>query len=735
MTGKTQGPLCPEYTTMVEMLRVGAEDHPERLLYTFLEDGETQERNLTYGAIDRQARAIAARLQAMHLEGERVLLLYPPGLDFIIAFFGCLYAGVIAVPAYPPEPGRLRLTLGRLKAIALDSQASVVLATEMVVGMAEQLLESVPELAAMWWFATDTLEEGLESTWQEPDLSPNTLAFLQYTSGTTGQPRGVMVSHDNLLQNQAMIARSFGHDQRLRAHKPVLGVGWIPTYHDMGLIGSLLQPAYLGIRCVLMSPLHFLSNPLRWLHAISRYQGTSSGGPNFAYDLCVARIRRAPPSELESLDLSSWQIAFNGAEPIRQDTMARFARTFEPCGFKASAFYPCYGLAEATLFVAGGDAHTPPILASLNPAELARGKVSERLNGSGERVLVSSGPVREGLEVAIVHPETRRRCASADIGEIWVRGASVAGGYWNNPEETAQVFGAHLADSEDGPYLRTGDLGFLREGELFVAGRIKDLIIIRGRNHYPQDIEKTIDTCHPSVRRGSNAAFSLEIAGEERLALAVELNNLDATDGVAEAIRQAVLEAHQLNVHGIAFLRKRTLPKTSSGKVQRHACKEGFVAHTLEEVSRSILSMAAPANGVGFDGPVMMEDVEGLLHQLLLETPTQEQRATIERFFLGQLAGVLGIHRSKLDRHTPLVSLGLDSVTLLELRNLLESALAFDIATETFWTYPTTAKLSEHLYALWTDLRLAESLKPVAVPPPHQLRQGAVIGQFEEIEI
>ena len=475
-------------TTLVELLRWRGTHQPDRLAYTFLVDGENVERNLTYGELDRQARAIGATLQQMGAAGERVLLLYPSGLDYIAAFFGCLYAGAIAVTAYPPHFNR---SLERIEAIVADAQASIALTTSTFLAKTAQWFVEAPDLATLRWLATDTLE-ATEDTWQEPHINSHSLAFFQYTSGSTGTPKGVMLSHANLLHNVSMLQSTGQHTE----HDVV--VGWLPLYHDMGLIGTILHPMYVGCPSILMAPIAFLQRPYRWLQAISRYGATISCGPNFAYDLC---IRKITPAQRATLDLSSWKMAFNGAEPIRHDTLERFAETFASCGFRHEVFYPCYGLAEATLIVTGGQQATRPVAHTVQKLALEQQQLAVPANDmAAAQTLVGCGQaLSTQQQIVIVDPDSQTLCPPDHIGEIWVAGPSVAQGYWNRPAETAETFQAYLLTGE-GPFLRTGDLGFLHAGELFITGRRKDVIIIRGSNHYPQDIELTVERSHPALR-------------------------------------------------------------------------------------------------------------------------------------------------------------------------------------------------------------------------------------------
>jgi acyl-CoA synthetase (AMP-forming)/AMP-acid ligase II len=566
---------CKKSTT-IDLLTHRTQHQPNQTAYTFLHRGETEINKLTYQELDRQARAIASRLQSLNATGERALLLYQPGLEFIAAFFGCLYAGVIAVPAYPP---RRNQKMTRLQAIVENAQATVVMTTTALLENTKRQFADTPGLATMNWLTTDNIAGNVALDWQKPTISSDTLAFLQYTSGSTGTPKGVMVTHGNLLHNSALIYQSFGHSTDSQ------GVIWLPPYHDMGLIGGVLQPLYGGFPVTLMSPVDFLQQPFRWLKAISMYRATTSGGPNFAYDLAASKIT---PEQLASLDLSSWEVAFTGAEPVRAETIERFAATFEPCGFRKEAFYPCYGMAETTLIVAGGAKTAIPIVRQIQTDALEQNRVVTAKNKDNSRQIVGCGRSLANLKIAIVDPKTLKNLPDNQVGEIWVSGDSVAFGYWNRPQETEMMFNAYLADAGEEPYLRTGDLGFLQDGELYITGRIKDAIIIRGQNHYPQDIEQTVEQSHPALRPNCGAAFAVEVKGSERLVIVQEikrsyLRKLDVKE-VVESIRRAVTAEHNLQVYATVLVKTESIPKTSSGKIQRHACRAGFLAGTLNVV-------------------------------------------------------------------------------------------------------------------------------------------------------
>ncbi|MBI5301745.1 MAG: amino acid adenylation domain-containing protein [Chloroflexi bacterium] len=686
------------YRDLVDLLQRKSFPQPHRKIYTFLDDGETQESYLTQDALDCRARAIGATLERLRATGQRALLLYPPGLEYIAGFFGCLYAGAVAVPAYPPDPARLNRTLPRLQAMIADAQASFILTTTEILSFAEFLFDQAPDLAALQWIATDTIPDSAAGDWRDPGISRDTLAFLQYTSGSTRTPRGVMLTHGNLLHNSALISQAF----RVTPHS--VGMVWLPPYHDMGLIGGILQPLFADVPCVLMSPVSFLQRPFRWLQAISRYHATISGGPNFAYDLCV---RKTTPEQRATLDLSSWSLAFNGAEPIRPETLDRFAETFAPCGFRREAFYPCYGLAEATLIATGSLKREPPVLFTIQKSALEHNQViPSRRDDPDAQTLVGCGQALQ--EIALVDPGSLTRCAPDHVGEIWIAGPSVAQGYWNQPAETHTVFHARLAD-DDSDFMRTGDLGFVHDGELFVTGRIKDLVIIRGRNHYPQDIELTVESCHTALRPGCGAAFSIDVNGAEELVIMNEVDTrqeFDA-DAIVNAIRQAVAEAHDVQVYAVVLIEPRSIPKTSSGKIQRHACRAEYLAGTLEIVKVSVMEIASIAKDQAATS-------EPLLVKALRAMSPQHRHVLLESHIQEQVARVLRVAPSRLNPEQPLTVLGIDSVMAVDLVSELESSLGVTLPIE----YLTRGITASQLALLIADQFTARLTPPALVEEP-----------------
>jgi acyl transferase domain-containing protein/acyl-CoA synthetase (AMP-forming)/AMP-acid ligase II/acyl carrier protein len=681
-------------SSLVGLLRVRA-GSPSHNGYTFLEEGEPGA-SLSFSELDQRARALAAQLQSRGLAGERALLLFPPGLQFISAFFGCLYAQVVAVPAIPPHPSRLQRTLPRLLAIVDSARPAVVVTTSAIAMLAKELPET---LASLPWIALDEVERSLAESWVEPLVGLGDIAFLQYTSGSTAAPKGVMVSHGNLLHNLSAIQSSC----ELTASD--VSVTWLPSFHDMGLIDGILEPLLLDCPAYVMSPAAFMQRPVRWLQAITRYGGTHSGAPNFAYDLCVQRVKSA---EIGELDLSTWRSAYCGAEPVRDETLRRFAEVFAPCRFRATSLYPCFGLAEGTLIVSGSTAGQGAVVRRVATEALQRTQVREPGPGEAGQVLVSSGRALAGTRCVIVEPETGYRCAPDEVGEIWVHGPSVAQGYWGLPEETERTFGAWLEEPPDGPFLRTGDLGFLSGGELFVTGRSKDLIIIRGENHYPQDIELTVERSHPSLRPGCGAAFSVEIDGQERLVVVQEIERESRSANIAPiaaAACIAVAEQHDLQLHALCLLKPGSVPKTSSGKIQRSACRRGFLAGSLSTVSEWRAPAASP----------QLRPEERPVGERLVG-----RAEAIRGWLTSRIAQRLGIEPGAIDAGEPFARYGIDSAAAAAIVGELEEWLGASLSATLLYERPTIAAVAAHLAGDPDPRDLAgpapvESREPVAV--------------------
>ncbi|HVY45043.1 MAG TPA: AMP-binding protein, partial [Minicystis sp.] len=729
------------FATVTDILRARADDE-SGIGYTYLNDGERDETHLSYASLDVRARAIAAALQAAGARGERAVLLYPPDLGYVAAFFGAMYAGAIAVPAYPPDVSRLNRSLPRLQAIVADCSAEFVLTTREIVGVAEALFAFAPELQKKRWVATDDVPDSAADAWTPPPTGPETLAFLQYTSGSTGSPKGVMLSHGNLLANLEMIARSFG------ICESSVGMSWLPPYHDMGLIGGLLAPLYKNRPSALMSPLAFLQRPSRWLHAITRFRATTSGGPNFAYELCA---RRVGPEERASLDLSSWTLAFSGAEPIRPATLRHFVETFAPCGFSARALFPCYGLAEATLIVSGGSPRGEVVELELSASALERNDVAPPVGASDGRVLVGCGEVLADEEVTVVDPLTLQPCSERRVGEVWVRGASVAGGYWNKPKESAAIFGARVAGRDGPAFLRTGDLGFVREGHLFVTGRLKDLVIVRGRNHYPQDIEHTVEECSGALRRGCSAVFAVGDHAED-VVIAVELERRfrdrrradsappvgverrrtdrraptndtgfavapgpEDLEALCEQIRQAVMAEHAVSPKSVVLLKAGTIPKTSSGKIQRHECKRQFLNGELEVMHRAdTAARESDEEPPISSAPLSIDQVRSIR--------AGDRHAFTVAFLQSQIQRVLRGQVSRVSPDEPLSALGLDSLMAVDIAHEIERTVGAILPSTAFLGSLSINEIARRILA-------TADVEPVPAPPDSALHSSLSYGQ------
>jgi amino acid adenylation domain-containing protein len=662
--------------TWLGILTAAAREMPAKVAYSYLPDGDGEPRQLSYAQLEREAQRVAASLQQRGMAGERVVLWYPSGLDYLVAFFGCLYAGAIAVPAYPPV--RQRRSAERVLAIIEDAAPACALTTT-------QIRDRLPAellVGGQRPLATDSLDAGLEETWREPAVGPDSIAFLQYTSGSTARPRGVVLTHQNLIANSAMISELFGTSDQTRL------VSWLPMYHDMGLIGSILQALYCNGTTTLMSPAAFVQDPARWLRTVSHERATISGGPNFAYDLCVDRITDAERAEL---DLSSWEVAFNGAEPIRARTLDRFSRAFADCGFRASAMMPCYGLAEATLLVSA-----------------RRPGTGARTDGDGR---VSCGITPPAARVEIVDPATGSPCPPGQAGEVWVASPGVGQGYWNQPAATAAVFGARMDGPAGPPFLRTGDLGYVLDGELYVNGRLKDLIIVRGRNHYPQDLEQTVDAADPRLRAGGAAAFSVPGDEGEELVVVAEVGrrhlNADLA-GLAQRVYAAIAAEHEVRPWAVAVIRPGDLPKTSSGKVQRRACREAYLSGSLEKLAVAdggTLLVSAPGSG---------QQAPGVADAPLPPPGTAARILMVGDVIRSEIAGLAQASPDQVPLDVPLVSLGLDSMAVITLQHRIVTRLGLEVSLEEALSW-TAADLIEML----ARRAAVESgpARPAVVPP------------------
>ncbi len=657
-----------ELLTLVSVARWRAENQPDDLAFTFLNDGEQAEDNLSYAELDRRARAVAEELCQCGAQGERVLLLFEPGLDYLAAMYGCLYAGAMAVPIYPPDPMRLGRTLSRAHAIIRNARAKFVLGAESITrSIADQLdadqLDKV-RLLTLPLFDSSPQPNGQPPNGQPTVDDPSELALLQYTSGSTGTPKGVMISHGNLMHNLRAM-----HELDSDG---VVGVSWLPPYHDFGLIGGVLLPVYSGRRTVLMSPLSFVQRPMRWLWAIANYGARTTGGPNFAYELCVRKMR---PNECRDLDLSCWKIACVGAEPVRAEMIERFAETFGPYGFRREAFLPGFGLAESVLRVSCGLWREPPSLRHFSAEALQRNRAQPAADQThGTRRLVGCGRPMPGDQVAIVDPKTTRRLPSGEVGEIWVQSRSVGQGYWDRAEESDRIFRARISGEEDGTFLRTGDLGFLHEDELFVTGRLKELIVLGGRNYYPQDIEKTVARAHKALRPNASAAFSCEVDGRERLVVVQEGRRSARfdMDDILASIRRELGQQYLISPHAVVLVPGGSLPKTSSGKLRRRTCRRRYMEGQL----RILAQWRAAPEG---------QSSETVAQFVAPRTPLEQQIAVI-------WADVLQLPRVGL--HDSFFAHGGNSLLAVELAMRLRELAGGELPLDRLFQRPTVAGLA-----------------------------------------
>lgn len=656
------GDAVPPTDHYVSILRHWAEHRGDSVAFRFT-DVETLDIAITYQELWDEVRGLAGYLQGKCRirPGDRVLLLYPPGMDFIIGFFACHAAGAIAVPAFPPRSNR---KASRIRSIVVDADAKWALTT---VGIAERLTGQTwhEDLVGVQILGTDNPSCRDFARYRMPAIDGETLGVLQYTSGSTGSPKGVMLTQRNLVANAILIWHAFEPSPN------TIGLSWLPTYHDMGLVGGILMPMFLGCNNVLMSPMTFLQRPVQWLRAITKYGVTVTGGPNFAYQLCVDKIA---PREMEGLNLETLDIAFNGAEPIRANTLEAFREKFEPYGFRASASLPCYGMAETTLIVTGGPSDPRPVMRSFDRFELDKKHVVPvSCDDPSARKLIGCGAVLPNETVLIVDPETREVLADDAIGEIWVDSPSVGAGYYQRKEATERTFKAKTQDGR-GPFLRTGDLGFLYDGQLYVSGRLKDMIIVRGVNRYPQDIEETVESASSIVQAGAVGAFAMEHDGREQLAIVAEAIRVRDVDWDTEiqSIRRAVTGEHDLPPDAVYLVRNSSVPKTSSGKIQRHACLHAVRDNELKLIAKWVRWEEVAGSGITIgDGmPMMQAAAAGGRGESIDESDVNPLVVAAIQYHVRNVAG----ERAKsltLDTNIVL-DLGLDSLERLEIARNLE---------------------------------------------------------------
>lgn len=644
----------------MDIARRRATENPDAVAFIYPGAGEEPDLHLTYGELDARARALAVLLAEHKAQGERVLLFYLPGSEFMIGMLACLYAGAIGIPLFPPRAHR---SLHRILGIVADARPQFALTNDSLVHRVSDLCTREAATQNLTVLSAADSVPGLADSYREKNLTPDSVAYLQYTSGSTSAPRGVILDHGNLLHN-CEILKNVAH-LRDRA----VNVTWLPHFHDMGLVDGLLAALYAGIPGVVLSPAAFLQKPIRWLEAISRFRGTHSGAPNFAYDLCVDKIT---PEERDRLDLSSWFASYSGAEPVRRETIERFIEFFEPVGYRPTFAHGTYGMAEATLLISSGEAGVAPIYLELDADALGQNRI-QPADAESRRTttLVGCGPVMPGQTVAIVDPETGERCPPDRVGEIWVRGRSIARGYWNAPEASQHTFGNLPVGEDKGPpYLRTGDLGFIRENQLFISGRLKDLIIVHGQNYYPQDIEQVSEASHEALAPAASAAIGVPVAGQERLVIIQELkrhqDHVDPEE-IVEAIRDAVSLEHEIQVYGVLLVSPGTILKTSSGKIKRRAHRAAFLDGSLQPVYSSILDFD--------DATFENEEALPLTRQELSELNNEERKLRLLQFLKREAARLLRTPADLIKEGKPLLMLGLDSLMTVQWKNRIESEL------------------------------------------------------------
>jgi len=700
--------MTSDFTSLVHVLRHRVETDPDRTAFVFLTGDALHESRLTYAQLDQEARAVACALAKHQVNRRPVLLIEPPGLRFITTLFGCLYAGAIVVPSYPPAPRESTKTSSRFLRVILDTEPAVIVGSGKSLETAKSMVSINLQCVDL-----DSLTGQVEDDWAEPQLSQSDIALVQYTSGSTSNPKGVVLTHNNILSNISIIADNLQNTQ------DTVAVSWLPPYHDMGLISCIFLPVCVGFIFYHMTPTQFLLNPLSWLLAISRYRATSTTAPNFAYELCLNRIT---DEQKKDLDLRSWEAALNGAEAIDHETLSRFSKAFSVCGFKSHALLPCYGLAEATLWVSGKTIKTETLIGRFSKHDLEKGlvvsieeaKFELSKEALPEKKLVSNGRVAAGFDLKIVNPKTGSDSHSNEVGEILIAGPSVSPGYWKNEKVTREAFVDEPEDKSAKRFLKTGDLGFVHDGELYITGRLKDLIIVRGLNYYPQDIEQACEAAHPAVMLNGACAFAVESNDGEQVVVVCEIARIQIRKAdlneVMHRIRAAVGEELQLQVSSVVLLKQGALPRTTSGKLRRSACAQAYLDGTLNPLTQMEFGLGGAPNSERIPGE---SGSAGKVHPFL---PTAKQGDTLrewrslgsaeksagipqvhllEQYLLGRLSSTLRLKQPPTETQIPMRQFGLDSLTQVELHLALEAEFQLSMEPGLFTPSNTIRELSE----------------------------------------
>jgi acyl-CoA synthetase (AMP-forming)/AMP-acid ligase II/acyl carrier protein len=656
---------------LITLLQKNSDKYPDHAAYTFLKKGH-EKSYLTLSQLEFLAKSVAGELQKTCISGDRAILLYPTGPDFICAFFGCIFAGVIAVPAYPPDPGRFKRSIVVLLSIIHNSQPQKILTTKAYLDMAHLLFSEYPQLNKVDWIATDTIHQNSCFDWKYPDIQKDAIAYLQYTSGSTSSPRGVVITHEATLANLKLgeYLNGFTNESCI--------AGWVPLYHDLGLIAYVIGTIFHTCKCYLMQPNEFIQQPFQWLNAISTYKATHNAAPPFAYDLCVRKITS---DQKKLLDLSSWMVAGIGAEPISYDTLNRFSETFEEVGFKKTSFYPTYGMAEAVLYISGGQPSTSPPILFVETDAFHQGKVitCHPDNHRHGQYITACGQTEADYLTIIVDPETGVQLDDNHIGEIWHSGIGVGMGYFQSDGAiNDNAFHHFTTDTNKGPFFRTGDLGFIHDSVLYITGRLKDMIIVRGVKYYPQDIEITVQSSHEELRKGCGAAFSTLVDHQEKLVVVQEIKDFKVNDTILQNIQNAVEIAvarfHDLPIYDLVLIKKGNIPKTSSGKIQRNECKNLYHNQKFSKLNQNVYRKEIN---------VSLSDDYSL--------------QMIQKWLINRLAKSLDILPETIDISVPYTHYAIDSLALSNLTNEIEIQFHISIDLMTLNRYPTLEGLSRYI--------------------------------------